>query len=112
MMSLAWLLPLQEMIQPTWLDIMTQIPLAAVNIYVVILFLRYLEKADERQRAFMTETRKENTAAVLALAVEVGELKELTIEHNAVMLSAVTEMRANIAGRRKADKTEKTRPIQ
>jgi len=95
---------------PSWLDVMTQIPLAAVNIYVVILFLKYIEKADERQRAFMVETRKENNAAVMAMAMEMGAMKELEIEHNAVMLAAVTEMRASIAGRRKAD-SNKTKPL-
>jgi hypothetical protein len=75
----------------------------------VVLFLRYLEKMDERQRAFMSETRKENNSSVLNLAVEVGALKEVTIEHNTLMVAAVTEMRAAIAGRRKQD--NKTRPV-
>ena len=89
------------------IELLLQVPLAGVNIIVVVLFLRFLERNDERQKQFIADQRKDNNGAVLALSQElarldanVGALKEVTIEHNALMLAAITEMRQAIARRK------------
>ncbi len=88
------------------IELLLQVPLAGVNIIVVVLFLRFLERNDERQREFIADQRKDNHLAVAALAQEVarldgdiGTLQEGSAQHNALMLAAVTEMRQNIARR-------------
>ena len=89
------------------IELLLQVPLAGVNIIVVVLFLRFLERNDERQREFIADQRKDNHQAVAALSQEVarldgdiGALQEGSAEHNALMLAAVTEMRQAIARRR------------
>ena len=89
------------------IELLLQVPLAGVNIIVVVLFLRFLERNDERQRAFIADQRKDNHQAVAALTVEltrldsdIGALKVVTVEHNALMLAAITEMRQAISRRR------------
>jgi hypothetical protein len=90
------------------IELLLQVPLAGVNIIVVVLFLRFLERNDERQKEFIADQRKDNNHAVCSLAHElakldgdIGALKEVTIEHNALMLAAITEMRQAIARRSK-----------
>ena len=89
------------------IELLLQVPLAGVNIIVVVLFLRFLERNDERQKEFIANQRKDNNQAVLALSselskldIEIGSLKVVTIEHNALMLAAISEMRQAIARRR------------
>ena len=89
------------------LELLLQVPLAGVNIIVVVLFLRFLEKNDERQKEFIADQRKDNNNAVITLSHEltkldtdIGALKEVTIEHNALMLAAITEMRQAINHRK------------
>ena len=89
------------------MDLMLQVPLAGVNIIVVVLFLRFLEKSDERQRAFMTESRKENNQHISNLTENVSELHKSTLEHHTLMMAAVQEMRLAMT-RRKSEL--KTRP--
>ena len=49
------------------IELLLQVPLAGVNIIVVVLFLRFLERNDERQKQFIADQRKDNNGAVLAL---------------------------------------------
>ena len=89
------------------IELLLQVPLAGVNIIVVVVFLRFLERNDERQREFIAAQRKDNHQVVATLSQElsrldgdIGALKEVTVEHNAMMLAAVTEMRLAISRRR------------
>ena len=88
------------------LELLMQIPLAGVNILVVVLFLRFLEKADERQRSFMTESRKDNNEHIQSLTENVSELHKSTMEHHTLMMAAVREMRSAMS-RRKIESREK-----
>ena len=87
------------------MDLMLQVPLAGVNIIVVVLFLRFLEKSDERQRAFMTESRKENNDHISNLTENVSELHKSTMEHHTLMMAAVHEMRLAMSRRKSELKT-------
>ena len=88
------------------LELLLQVPLAGINVIVVILFLKYLERIDLRQKEFIADQRKDNNNAVLALSTEiqtlgsdVSALKVVTVEHNALMLAAITEMRTAVNSR-------------
>jgi hypothetical protein len=83
-----------------FVELLMQIPLAGVNILVVVLFLKYLEKSDERQRAFMSESRKENNEHISLMTVQVAELHKVTMEHHTVMIGAIQEMRMAISRHR------------
>ena len=86
-----------------------QVPLAGVNIIVVVVFLKYLEKINQQQQDFLIALRQDNNATITNLTVNIGELsanvtalKVVTVEHNALMLAAITEMRNAINTRAKA----------
>ena len=90
-------------------ELLMQVPLAGVNIIVVVVFLKYLEKINQQQQDFLIALRQDNNATITNLTVNIGELsanvtalKVVTVEHNALMLAAITEMRNAINTRAKA----------
>ena len=90
-------------------ELLMQVPLAGVNIIVVVVFLKYLEKINQQQQDFLIALRQDNNATITNLADNIGELsanvtalKVVTVEHNALMLAAITEMRNAINTRAKA----------
>ena len=106
------------MFSDKFLELLLQVPLAGVNIVVVILFLKYLEKLDVRQKEFIADQRKDNNNATLALSLniqtldtDISALKVVTVEHNALMLAAITEMRAAVNDRAAAIDGPKTQPL-
>jgi hypothetical protein len=80
------------------IDLLIQIPLAGVIIIVVYIFLKFIEKSEIRHQQLISHE-------LTILDADVNAIKEVTIEHNALMLAAVNEMRAAISRRAKS-KTE------
>lgn len=77
------------MLPESAITLLLQVPLAGIVVLVVVLFLKYLEKAEDRNRQFIKEQREANNIATARLAEEikiiaqeVGSLKTLMIEHN------------------------------
>lgn len=94
-------------------ELLMQIPLAGINIIVVVMFLKYIERNDVRQKDFITQMRADHNTALIALSKEtatldadINALKVVTIEHNALMLSALDQMREQVRRRRAGDITK------
>jgi hypothetical protein len=65
-------------------ELLFQIPLAAIVVAVVWIFLKYLEKSEARSQQFIKEQRDANNLSIRALADEISkittELKGVAIE--------------------------------
>lgn len=83
-------------------SILAQIPSGAV-IIVVIIFLKYMEKlqekadkADERNKAFIQEQRRSNNEATEKLADNISELVKCFTMHDDFVRSNFGEIRQDI----------------
>lgn len=64
------------------INLLMQIPLAGIVVFVVVLFLRYLKEEAERTRSFLAEQRTQNNIATARLAEEIKLISQQVVSLN------------------------------
>ncbi len=64
------------MLSETVITLLMQIPLAGVVVFVVVVFLKHLEKADDRNQKFICDQQDSNNLILKNLANEIKEVGE------------------------------------
>ena len=64
------------MLSETAITLLMQIPLAGVVVFVVVVFLKHLEKADDRNQKFICDQQESNNSILKNLANEIKEVGE------------------------------------
>ncbi len=95
---------------PALFDLLAQIPLAGIVVAVIVIFLRYLEKSDERQRQFIADQRNEHaqalagiTDAMHSLTTELSAMRLDHTEHHTYTEQSIQTMQSIIGQRRAGD---------
>jgi len=75
------------MFNETSITLLMQIPLAGVVVFVVVVFLKHLEKADNRNQKFICDQQESNNTVLEKLANEIKEVGEKISGLNTAMIS-------------------------
>jgi len=71
-------------------NMLVQIPLAGVVVYVVVLFLRFLDKMLDKFMGFIAEQRQANEVSISLLSKEIKELGETVNARLSLLEEAVS----------------------
>jgi len=75
------------MLSEAGITLLMQIPLAGVVVFVVVVFLKHLEKADDRNQKFICDQQESNNSILSNLAKEIKEVGEKISNLNTSMVS-------------------------
>jgi hypothetical protein len=93
------------MFSDTAINLLLQIPLAGVVVFVVMTFLKYLEKSETRFVNFLSEQRQADREVLTSLTNEIQKMTEMQETHDKRMSSAVARMEERTRPRPKAAST-------
>ena len=74
------------MLSETTITLLTQIPLAGVVVFVVVVFLKHLEKADTRNQKFICDQQESNNLVLKNLSNEIKEVGKKILALNKTMI--------------------------
>jgi len=70
------------MFNETGITLLMQIPLAGVVVFVVVVFLKHLEKADDRNQKFICDQQESNNLVLKDLTTEIKEVGDKIVALN------------------------------
>jgi len=74
------------MLSESAITLLMQIPLAGVVVFVVVVFLKHLEKADTRNQKFICDQQESNNLVLKNLATEIKEVGTKILALNKAMI--------------------------